>query len=156
MLFLAIEGVAGNSMDAWHNQEFELHNFSWGMGDVQNGSGDGDISSTMFDMSMTMAVNACTPPLIHAYHHGQSFSQACLTQTTTGERPTDSMRITMQGVRVTTIVLSGVENDRPIINLSLHFDEVTVECRDLNTDGSLGPTGTCGPLLSKPLESSSA
>nr|WP_315232123.1 type VI secretion system tube protein Hcp [uncultured Albidiferax sp.] len=156
MLFLNIEGVAGNSMDAWHHQEFELNAFSWGMGDPQNGSGDSDSSFTMFDMSMTMAVSACTPPLIQACHDGQSFPQARLTQTTTGERPTDSMRITMRGVRVTTIALSAANNDRPTISLSLHFDEVTVECRDLNADGSLGPTGTCGPLLSNPLESSSA
>ena len=145
MLYLALEGIAGESMQLWHAGEIELTSFSL---DITPAA---QAESATWSLACALRVDTSTVRIIQACHAGQVFATACLTDHGEGDVGTDRLRITMQEVRVVHVSAAGTGNGRDVhATIQLEAERLEIEGRDVKADGAPS-TGVTTGLMTRRL-----
>ena len=145
--FLKLDGIDGESQDAFHKDEIEILSFSWGEKPIQfaNGSGAGSGRVAMgprsLNFSFVKQVDKASPLLMLRACEGNSIKQGTLTCRKAGGTQAltsaagvggevDFLKVVLSDIFITDIVQGGVgANDAaPMDQVSLSFQkfEITV------------------------------
>jgi type VI secretion system secreted protein Hcp len=147
-LFLKIDGIQGESMDAEHANEIDLDAFSWGETNVVShtgGGGGGAGKVAMQDFRFTKRLDKASPVLFQACASGKHFAKAVLTARKAGEGQQDYLVITLSDVLVSSYQVGGAESgDAGVEETSLAFSRIVFEYRAQKPDGSPAPPVKAG------------
>ncbi|AKJ28872.1 Hcp1 family type VI secretion system effector [Caldimonas brevitalea] len=139
-MFLKIDDVKGESVDAKHKGTIDVLAWSWGLsqsGTTHLGGGGGSGKVSVQDISLTKYVDKSTPTLMLACCNGKHYKEAVLTVRKAGEKPLEYIKITMKEVIVANLSTGGSGGeDRLTENLTLNFAEFKVEYTPQKPDGS--------------------
>ncbi|MET0975772.1 MAG: type VI secretion system tube protein Hcp [Leifsonia sp.] len=142
-LFLAIDGIPGESADAGHRDEIDV--LSWGWDESAEagggyGGGAGRVGRvSLQDFHFTHHVDRSSPLLLAACATGRHIRKAVLTVRRPGDDPIEYLVVTLEELTVGAVALAGSqEEDRPTESVTLRFARITVEYRPQLPDGSLG------------------
>ncbi len=145
-LFLKINGIDGESMDAMHKNEIEILSWRWRVTQESNmhaGSGGGAGKATVGDLSFQHAVDRASPNLLKYCLTGKHISEAILTVRKAGGNPLEYMKITMTDVIVTKVEPMGNSSSERIYeDVCLAFSKVSQEYVIQNQQGGSGGTVT--------------
>ena len=140
-MFLKVEGVAGESIDAMHKGECDVLAWSWGMSNSStvSGGGTGAGKVSIQDIAITKYVDKATPALMLACAKGTHYPRATLFLRKAGSQDPKQhfMVVTMEDVIVTSLSTGGSGGeDRLTENISLNFGKVTVDYWEQKADGT--------------------
>ena len=143
-MFLKIDGIEGESLDAKHKGEIEIESFSWGAsspGTTGGGGGTGRV--TMEDFSFTTPVTRASPKLFQACVDRRRIRTALLTVRRSGGQQQDFLKVTMSDVQISDWnQMSGAE--LPTDQVSMSFGKVEIAYTGQRPDGTPGDTVTAG------------
>jgi len=147
-MFLNIDGIEGEAMDASHTGEIDVIAFSWGMtqsGSAQIAGGGGAGKVNVQDMSITKYLDTASTVLMQKCCSGKHFPSAILTCRKAGDTPVEFFKVTMEEVLVTSVSEGGGGGeDRQTENISLNFAKVKVEYTPQEADGAAGAASELG------------
>ncbi len=106
-IFLKIDGISGESQDATHPDEIEVHNWNWTVSQrssMHSGSGGGAAKASVTDLRFIHSIDRASPNLAGYCFRGQHIPKAVLTMRKAGGVPLEYFRITM-----TDVIISHVE-----------------------------------------------
>jgi len=153
--FLKLDGIDGESRDATHTSEIDLHSFSWGAvqpGTFANGSGGSAGKVSMNDVHFTFETNKASTELMKACASGKHIPSAIITcRKSTGDGgQQDYMTWTLKPVLVSSYTCGGSKGEEiPIDQMSLNYGSVKVEYKEQSETGSVQASGTFGWNLEK-------
>jgi type VI secretion system secreted protein Hcp len=147
--FLKIEGVEGESSDAKHKGEIDLHSWSWAEhqeGAHAAGGGGGAGKVHMDDFHFTMGTCKASPKLMLACATGEHFKKATLTCRKAGKEQQEYLKITLTDLLVASFQLGGSSGSSvlPIDQVALNFAKIEFEYKPQNADGTLGASVKAG------------
>src|SRR5712692_7947485 len=96
-MFLKLDDLKGESIDAKHKDAIDILSWSWGMsqsGTTHSGGGGGAGKVSVSDISITKHVDRATPSLMLSCCNGKHFKQAVLTVRKAGEKPLEYIKLT--------------------------------------------------------------
>ncbi len=141
-IFLKIDGIAGESLDAQHPGEIEVLSFAWGVvheGGVGVGIGGGAAGKATFrDFQVTSGVSKASPRLMLACAAGTHFRNAVLSVRRAGGASQHYLRITLKDCVVSAYESATSEGAAPVDQVSIEFAKATYSYRPQKADGSLG------------------
>jgi len=141
-IFLKIDGIAGESLDAQHPGEIEVLSFAWGVVNESGagaGTGGGAAGRPTFrDFQVTSAVSKASPRLMLACANGTHFRSAVLSVRKAGGASQDYLRVTLKDCVVSAYQSATSEGGAPVDQVSLEFAKATYSYRPQKADGSLG------------------
>ena len=138
-LFLAIDGIEGESADAKHKGAIHLDSFSWGEASPATqagGAGGGPGKVQIQDLHVAMRLSKASPQLLLACATGQHIKQAVLTGRKAGATQFDFLVVKLTDVLVSSYQ-TGAAGDGLSDHVSLSFDRIEVEYHPQRPDGSL-------------------
>jgi type VI secretion system secreted protein Hcp len=145
-IFLEIDGIKGESLDAAHKGEIEVLSWNWGMtqqSSIHAGSGGGAGKATVNDLVFLHWVDRASPNLMKYCLIGKHIPEARLTVRKAGGTPLEYLRIVMSSVIISGIKPSGDILDEQMQEVvSLSFSRVSQEYLVQNAQGSNGGTVT--------------
>lgn len=131
--FLKIKGIQGESKDAKHTNEIDIHSFSWGAsqpGSFAHGSGGTGGKVSMSDLSFTMASCKATTQLMAACASGKHIDEAivyCRKSTGDGGQQ-EYMTWTFSPIIISSYHTGGSSGaEVPIDSVSINYGKVKVE-----------------------------
>lgn len=143
-IFIKINGIEGESLDAAHRGEIEVLSWHWAVSQPANmhaGSGGGAGKSSVEDLCFVHRFDKASTGLLQYCLSGKHIPEAVLTVRKAGGSPLEYMRIILQE-----IIISGVESvgsysvSCPFEKIGLAFSRVRMEYILQNAGG--GPAGT--------------
>ncbi len=147
-MFLKIDGIPGESLDAKHKGEIVLESFSWGETNAgasraaTSGAGAGKVS--MQDFHFTSRVSVASPKLMLACATGQHIQSAMMTVrragTVEGQSGFEFLFYKFTGVVVSSVQEAGDTTGRPLDAISFAFQKIQVEYKEQKATGALGAT----------------
>ena len=149
-MFLKIDGVPGESIDAAHTAEISLLSWSWGAsqsGTTHLGPGSGAGKVNVQDFSFTKYIDAASHLLLLNCCNGKHISKATLAvRKAGGDKPVDYVVLTMEDLIVSSLSTGGSGGeDRLTENITLNFGkfkyEYTKQKKDGSADGGPLPAG---------------
>ncbi len=148
-VFLALDGIDGESTDDKHQGEIELESWSFGVSNSgtahMGGGGAGAGKASLSDLSVTKTIDVATPALLQAAASGRRLKSATLTARKAGGDQKEFLVIVMSPVLVTSCQLDADgAGDGPREAVHLSFGKVQLTYLSQSPDGSAGPTGTFG------------
>src|SRR3977135_2623830 len=108
--FLKIDGIEGESADAKHKGEIDLHSFSWGesnAGTFSVGGGGGAGKVSMQDLHFTMKINKASPKLFLACASGEHIKKATLTCRKAGKDQQEFLKYDMNDILISSYQTGG-------------------------------------------------
>lgn len=147
-MFIKIDTIKGESIDASHKDEISVLAWSWGLSQsgsthISTGSGAGKVN--VQDLSLTKWVDTATTALMGAACKGTHIKEAKLTVRKAGDKPLEYIKITLNDVIVSSISTGGSGGeDRLTENVVLNFGKFKVEYTAQKEDGSAGGAFTVG------------
>jgi len=105
-IFLAIDGISGESLDAQHLGMIEVTSWHWRIhqnAQMLAGAGFGAPKATVQDLVVVHQMDRASPNLMTFCLHGRRIPKAILTMRKAGGVPMDFFRITMEEVIVSTV-----------------------------------------------------
>jgi type VI secretion system secreted protein Hcp len=141
--FLKIDGIEGESTDAKHKGEIELHSFSWGEtqagagAGAGRGAGGGAGKVTMQDLHVATRVSKASPQLMLACATGKHLKVATLVGRKAGKGQQEFLVYKFTDVLVSSYQTGGVQGELPTDQVSFNFARIEVEYRAQKADGSL-------------------
>jgi type VI secretion system secreted protein Hcp len=126
-MFIKIEGIEGESIDAAHRDEIDILAWSWGMSnDGTTHSGGGGAGKVSFqDLTITKYVDKSTPNLMKACSTGAPIPGAVLIVRKAGADPIEYLVIRMENILVTSVSTGGSGGeDRLTENVTLNFSKI--------------------------------
>ena len=147
-IFLKINGIDGESMDAAHKNEIEVLQWDWQIlqeSNMHQGSGGGSGKATVKDLNFTHVVDRSSPNLMKFCLTGKHIPEAKLTVRKAGGSPLEYLKITMTDVVITNVQPSGSSSEERIKEkVSLSFAKVKQEYTVQNQQGGSGGAVTAG------------
>jgi type VI secretion system secreted protein Hcp len=147
-IFLKINGIDGESMDAAHKNEIEVLNWNWQVlqdSNMHQGSGGGSGKATVKDLHFVHNVDRSSPNLMKFCLTGKHIPEAKLTVRKAGGNPLEYLKITMTDVVITNVQPSGSSVDETLKeNVSLAFAKIKQEYTVQNQQGGSGGAVTAG------------
>jgi len=140
-MFLKVDNMQGESMDAKHKDEIDVLAWSWGLSS-SGGTTTLRTHGCLSALSLTKYIDKATPKLYGAALAGTIIPKVKLTVRKAGEVPIDYFVIDMERVSVNAVSSGGSGGeDRLTENISLTFFTATVTYTgtDPNTGGPLTP-----------------
>lgn len=137
--FIKIDSIEGESEDAKHAKEIEVHSWSWGEsqpGTFAMGGGGGAGKVAMNDLTFMCTTGKASPKLMAACATGQHIKEATLTARKAGGGQQDYFTIKLSDVMVSTYQIAG-SSEVPIDSVSLNFAKIEVEYKPQKKDGGL-------------------
>lgn len=145
-MFIKIGDIKGESKDATHKESIDVLAWSWGLsqsGTFHAGAGGGAGKVNVQDISLTKYVDSSSTALILAASKGTHIKQAVLTVRKAGDTPLEYIKITLDGVMVSSLSTGGSGGeDRLTENVSLNFAKFKVEYTTQAETGGKGTTST--------------
>lgn len=141
-MFLRIDNVTGESVDAKHKGEIDVLAWSWGQSAGEARTSRGALPALCIqDLSLTKYIDAATPELIMNSLVGEVAPQAVLKVVRrAGDSSTTFLTLTMRNVTVAAYNTGGSGGeDRLTENVVLHFESMDGSYQKQNADGS--PSG---------------
>jgi type VI secretion system secreted protein Hcp len=139
-MFIKIGDIKGESRDASHREEIDVLAWSWGMsqsGSMHTGGGGGAGKVSVQDLSFTKYVDKATPVLMKMCCSGRHYAKAELVVRKAGDKPLEYLKITMEGVIITSVSTGGSGGeDRLTENVTLNFAKVKTSYQPQKADGS--------------------
>jgi type VI secretion system secreted protein Hcp len=139
-MFLALDGVKGESADSKHKGECDILAWSWGIhntGTFQSGSGGGTGKSSFNDISVTKYVDVASPNLMLFCANGKHVAKATITVRKAGENPLEYLTIKLTKVLVSSYTTGGSGSDERLTeNVSLNFAQVAVSYASQDATGA--------------------
>ena len=141
--FLKLDGIKGESKDDKHKDEIDVTSFSFGesqSGTFSSGGGGGAGKVSMQDFRFTMAANKASPALFLACASGDHITSAVLSCRKAGGGQQEFMKITMEGVLVTSYQIGGSSGSDviPQDQIALNFAKIEVEYKEQDNKGNVG------------------
>ncbi|MEI6165899.1 MAG: type VI secretion system tube protein Hcp [bacterium] len=140
-MFLKMDDLHGESLDAVHTNEIDVLAWSWGMsnsGTMHTGGGGGGGKVSVQDLSLTKYVDKSSSVLFNYVCSGKQFAEVKLTiRTGGGPAPVEFLIITMTDVIVTSLSTGGSGGeDRLTENITLNFSAFKVSYQPRKPDGT--------------------
>jgi len=148
-IFLAFDGVEGESTDDRHKGEIQLESWSFGVSNSGTthlgGGGAGAGKASVSDLAVTKSIDLATPALLQAAASGKRAGTATLTARKAGEGQRDFLKVVMRDVMVTSCTIDADgDSGMPREAVHLSFGTVQLTYTAQSADGSEGPTRTFG------------
>lgn len=147
-IFLKLNGIAGESMDARHPNEIEVLTWEWSVGQpsaMHSGSGGGAGKCTVEDLVFEHYVDRATPNLVQYCLTGKHVDRAELVMRKAGGMPLEYLKLIMEDVLVTQVrpvYYSTMAQPREEVRLS--FARVRQEYAIQNARGGSAGTVSMG------------
>lgn len=140
-MFLKIEGVTGESVDAKHSGEIDVLSWNWGLsqsGSMHVATGGGSGKVNVQDMTLTKKVDKASPVLFKYCCDGNHFPSATMTvRKAGGASPVDYLKVEMKEVLISNISTGGSGGDDTVMEtVSLNFAKVKLLYTPQKPDGS--------------------
>lgn len=140
-MFLEVEGVPGESIDAVHKGHISLLAWSWGAsqsGSTHLGPGGGSGKVAVQDLSFTKYVDSASHLLLLNCCNGTHIPKAVLTiRKAGGTAPLDYVVLTLNDIIVSSVSTGGSGGeDRLTENIALNFAKFKFEYTKQKADGS--------------------
>jgi type VI secretion system secreted protein Hcp len=139
-IFAKIGNIKGESRDAKHKDEIEVHSFSWGLtslGFGGPGGGGGAGKASFQDLSIVHTIDKASPLLMKACATGQQLPDATITHRKTGKQPQEYLIVKLNDVLITGVIHGGASGQPASETVTVAFAKVHVEYRPQKADGSL-------------------
>jgi type VI secretion system secreted protein Hcp len=141
--FLKIDGIEGESADAKHKGEIDLHSFSWGesnAGTFSVGGGGGAGKVSMQDLHFTMKINKASPKLFLACAAGEHIKKATLTCRKAGKDQQEFLKYDLSDILISSYQTGGSSggSEIPMDQISLNFSKIEMGYKEQKADGTLG------------------
>jgi type VI secretion system secreted protein Hcp len=147
-IFLKINGIDGESMDADHKNEIEVLHWQWQILQESNmhmGSGGGSGKATVKDLSFTHYVDRSSPNLMKFCLTGKHIPESKLVVRKAGGSPLEYLKITMTDVVITNVQPAGSSSEERVTEqVSMSFAKVKQEYTVQNQQGGSGGAVTAG------------
>jgi type VI secretion system secreted protein Hcp len=147
-IFLKINGIDGESMDADHKNEIEVLNWQWQILQESNmhmGSGGGSGKATVKDLTFTHYVDRSSPNLMKFCLTGKHIPESKLVVRKAGGSPLEYLKITMTDVVITNVQPEGSSTEERVKEkVSMSFAKVKQEYTMQNQQGGSGGAVTAG------------
>ncbi len=148
--FLKIDGIPGESTDAKHNGEINIHSWSWGETEATGTggpAGGGVGKPSMQDFRFSKAVDKSSPKLMLACASGQHIKDAILSCCRkAGGTSQDFLTITLTEVTVSSYEITGDSGAAidPTDQFALHFAKIQFNYAQQKPDGTMGASTQAG------------
>lgn len=140
---LKLEGIKGESKDAKHKDEIEIHSWSFGAtnsGSFASGGGGGAGKVVMGDIHFTTNAALHSPKILLACCQGEHIKSAVLTCRKAGKDQQEYLKITLSDILVSSYRTSGSGGQGiiPLDEFTLNFAKIEKEYKEQKEDGSMG------------------
>ena len=139
-MFLKLDGIDGESVDAAHAGEVDVLAWSWGAsqsGTMHGGSGGGSGKVAVQDLSITKYVDSSSHLLLTFCHNGDHISEGTLTIRKAGGKPLEYLIFKMTSLIVSSVSTGGSGGeDRLTENVTLNFKEFSYAYTPQKEDGT--------------------
>lgn len=143
-IFIKINGVEGESLDAAHRGEIEVLSWHWAVSQPANmhaGSGGGAGKSSVEDLCFVHRFDKASTNLLQYCLSGKHIPEAVLTVRKAGGSPLEYLRIILQEIIISGVRPHGTVSTRTLReSVALSFSRVRMEYVLQNSEG--GPAGT--------------
>jgi len=141
-IFLKIDGVPGESLDAKHAGEIQVLDWAFGVsqtGDFHLGGGGGAGKASFQDFQFVHRVDKSSPRLFLACASGEHIKNATLTVRKAGKEQHEFLKINFTDLLISDIKDGGSASspELPTQTVTIAFSKVEVEYRPQKADGSL-------------------
>jgi type VI secretion system secreted protein Hcp len=141
-MFLKIDGIPGESMDAKHAGEIQVLDWTFGVsqiGDFHVGSGGGAGKANFKDFHFVHRVDKSSPRLFLACASGEHIKSATLTVRKAGKEQHEFLKFNFTDLLISSVDDGGSSSspELPTQNVTIAFSKVEVEYRPQKADGSL-------------------
>lgn len=148
-IYIKINGIDGESLDADHKNEIDVINWSWNIhqeANMHSGSGGGAGKASVEDLEFEHFVDRSSPNLMKYCLTGKHIDEAKLTVRKAGGNPLEYLKLTLSDVVVTKVQPYGNSEDSVRIRekVSLSFARVKQEYTVQNAQGGSGGAVTAG------------
>lgn len=153
-IFIKINGIDGESLDADHKNEIEVLNWKWNIhqeANMHSGSGGGAGKATVDDLEFIHLVDRSSPNLMKYCLTGKHIDEAKLTVRKAGGTPLEYLKLTLSDVVVTQVQPYGSSEDSVRVSerVRLSFARVKQEYTVQNAQGGSGGAVTAGYDIQK-------
>lgn len=140
-MFLKIDGIEGESLDADHKKEIEILSWSWGetnTGSFGHGTGGGAGKVNMQDFHFVMTMNKATPVLMKFCANGKHIPKVVLTCRRAGEKALPYLTITFQECLISSYQTgaSGGMSGLPTDQISFNYTKIETKYQPQSATGS--------------------
>jgi type VI secretion system secreted protein Hcp len=140
-MFMKIDDIRGESVDAAHKDEIEVLAWSWSAtqsGSAHSGTGGGSGKVSIKDLSFTKYTDKSSPNLFKLCCNGKHFQSAQLTiRKAGGNKPVEYIKIKLKDGLVSSVSHGGTpSDDRLTETITLNFASFTYEYTPQSKDGS--------------------
>jgi type VI secretion system secreted protein Hcp len=145
--FLKFDGIKGESTDAKHKDELDIHSWSWGATNAARAGGRGAAGAgkvALQDFHFVMPLSKASPSLMRACATGQHIKTATLSGRKAGKGQQDYLTFKFYDVLVSSYQTGGSAqaNELPTEQVSINYAKIEVEYRAQTPDGKAGPATT--------------
>jgi type VI secretion system secreted protein Hcp len=141
-MFLMLDGIKGESIDAKHKGEIDIESFSWGlssMGSGHRGGGSGTGKVDISDITIQKQVDRSSPSLMLLCANGKHIAKGKLTLRKSGESPLEYLTIDLESIFVSSYQVSGANGGGiPTESVALNFVKVKTEYWTQSDKGAKG------------------
>jgi type VI secretion system secreted protein Hcp len=140
-MFLKIDDIKGESIDATYGGAIKVLSWSWGMsqsGSTHSGTGSGSGKVAVQDISITKPLDKSTPNLIKMCCSGTHFKSATLiVRKAGGKKPVDYLKIEMTNGIISSLSTGGSGGEDEITEqVTLNFGAFKLEYKPQTGDGA--------------------
>ena len=138
-IFLKLQDVKGESVDADHAEEIDVVSWSWGMtqsGSSHIGGGSGTGKVSVRDVTIVKYVDKASPNLVKFCCNGQHWGEALLTVRKAGGKTLPYYTLKMKDGMISSITTGEVDQDgRMIETVGLNFASFEIEYTPQDSSG---------------------
>lgn len=140
-MFIKIDGIEGESLDAIHKNEIEVLSWRWAgsqHSNMHSGSGGGAGKATVEDFMFTHYTDKASPNLLSYCLTGKHIKNIAFVIRKAGGDPLEYMTIKFTDVIITRVGMAGSVEDesRPREEVTFSFTKVTQDYVMQNAEGS--------------------
>jgi type VI secretion system secreted protein Hcp len=147
-MFLKLDGIKGESKDAKHKDEIDIHSFSWGLSQTgvgHTGGGHGAGKVSVHDISVSKYFDKSSTALMLHCASGKHIKEGLITVRKAGDKPLEYLKIKLTDIIVTSVQEAGHGGGELLSeSLTLNFAKFHVEYQEQKQDGSGTPAGEVG------------
>jgi type VI secretion system secreted protein Hcp len=147
-MFLALDGLKGESADSKHKGEIDVLAWSWGLsntGTFHHGEGGGAGKANFQDISITKYIDKGSTDLIYSCASGKHIAKAKLTVRKAGENPLEYLTFEFENILVAAVSTGGSGGEERLTeNISLNFGKFKMEYWTQGAKGEKGENGNVG------------
>lgn len=140
VMYLKLDGIAGESADNKHAREIEVESYSWGIsssGAKSAGSASG--AATIDQFVISKRVDSASPHLFRAALTGARLKSAnFVVVRAAGRANNEYIRITLEDVSVVSVKSSGAQSGPPHEQITFNFRKASYSYAPMKPDGTAG------------------